>query len=62
MSLTLVIIINLIADAALIATLAYLMSRADRLTPHLAASHTRDILAVPATRTREQDGDLANAA
>lgn len=62
MSLTLVILINLLADAALIATLAYVMSRADRLTPHVAESRTPDILAVPAASIHEQDGDLANAA
>jgi hypothetical protein len=37
MSLSLVIAINVIADISLLAGLAYLMSRAARLTPHVAA-------------------------
>jgi hypothetical protein len=38
MSLPLLIAINVLADAALIAGLAYAMSRAARLTPHVAAT------------------------
>ena len=37
MSLSLVIAINVIADISLLAGLAYVMSRAARLTPHVAA-------------------------
>ena len=37
MSLSLVIAINVIADVSLLAGLAYVMSRAARLTPHVAA-------------------------
>jgi hypothetical protein len=37
MSLPLVIAINVIADISLLAGLAYAMSRAARLTPHIAA-------------------------
>jgi len=37
MSLPLVIAINVIADVSLLAGLAYVMSRATRLTPHVAA-------------------------
>jgi len=37
MSLSLVIAINVIADISLLAGLAYAMSRAARLTPHVAA-------------------------
>jgi hypothetical protein len=38
MSLPLLIAINVLADAALIAGLAYAMSRAARLAPHVAAA------------------------
>ncbi|HEY2180518.1 MAG TPA: hypothetical protein VGH09_02490 [Solirubrobacteraceae bacterium] len=37
MSLSLVIAINVIADISLLAGLAYVMSRAARLTPHVAS-------------------------
>jgi hypothetical protein len=45
MSLSLVIAINVIADISLLAGLAYVMSRAARLTPHVAA-----VQATPAER------------
>ena len=38
MSLSLVIAINVVADISLLAGLAYVMSRAARLTPHVAAA------------------------
>ncbi|HEX3452429.1 MAG TPA: hypothetical protein VHS26_03945 [Solirubrobacteraceae bacterium] len=40
MSLSLAIAINAIADISLLAGLAYVMSRAARLTPHVAAVET----------------------
>ena len=40
MSLSLVIAINVIADISLLAGLAHVMSRAARLTPHVAAVQT----------------------
>jgi hypothetical protein len=46
MSLSLVIASNVIADISLLAGLAYAMSRAARLTPHIAA--------VPATAAEQQ--------
>jgi len=46
MSLSLAIAINVIADVSLLAALAYAMSRAARLTPHVAG--------VPATAAEQQ--------
>jgi len=46
MSLSLAIAINVVADISLLAGLAYVMSRAARLTPHVAA--------VPATAVDQQ--------
>jgi len=46
MSLSLAIALNVIADISLLAGLAYAMSRAARLTPHVAA--------VPATAAEQQ--------
>jgi hypothetical protein len=39
MSLSLVITINALIDTALLGGLAYVMSRAARLTPHVSATH-----------------------
>ena len=46
MSLSLAIAINVVADISLLAALAYAMSRAARLTPHVAA--------VPATAAEQR--------
>jgi hypothetical protein len=41
MTLSLAVLINVIADVALIGGLAYVMSRATRLRPHVAATDAR---------------------
>jgi hypothetical protein len=45
MSLTVAIIANVLADIALIAGLAYLMSRTTRLTPHVGAGSPTNAVA-----------------
>jgi hypothetical protein len=47
MSLSLLIAINVLADVALIAGLAYAMSRAARLTPHVASIAEADARTTP---------------
>jgi hypothetical protein len=63
MSLSLLIAINVLADVALIAGLAYAMSRAARLTPHVASVPDAQPLAalVPAAPRRQRAGHSAGA-
>jgi len=58
MSLTLVIVINVLADATLIALLAFAMSRASRLTPHADGARQTGVQ----TAAYPQDDQLARAA
>jgi|CZKG01.1.fsa_nt_gi hypothetical protein len=52
MSLSLAILVILVADAALIGLLAFVMSRANRLTPHASATEaTARRLPIEALRT-----------
>jgi hypothetical protein len=55
MTLTAAIIANVIADVALIGGLTYLMSRASRLTPHVAAT-TEPALAAVRVEHRSASG------
>lgn len=64
MSLSLVIIINLLADTALIGGLAYVMSRASHLTPHVLEAEQAQSPAPrerAATRRRSRSGALRAA-
>jgi hypothetical protein len=58
MSLALMIVINVLADAALIALLAYAMSRPSRLAPHADRARRAEV----PSAARARDDQLARAA
>jgi hypothetical protein len=59
MSLSLAIAVNVIADLAIIALVAYVMSRAAKLTPHVPADVRADVR--PAASRRRVRGGRARA-